>query len=458
MRNLTFILPTRQEDLGASAIPVLFYLLTMSSALANLATNSSTFSCNTCGIRFITSESQKSHMKSEWHRYNLKRRVADLPTISSETFVEKVKQNQIDVNTYTINRSSNEDEYGFVVRERKKNGGKRQITKKDLKKMSRGRQMFTGAAVGHSISGNALGNRSSSPNASEYSYMSLGDSVHSSQATETISIADTLSLGTGSLNSPILHPVESIDDSTLDTEEEVDQDDYGDDDDDEEEDYDILAVNGCLYCNSQNSNFEELLEHMLQKHGLFIPDKNYLVDAEGLVSFLWEILSDYNECLSCGFFGKNLESIQDHCISKAHCRMPYETNEERALFSPFFKYPVSSTNNSEAVQNDECKLDPTGVELALPSGFKVGHRSMMRYYRQDLKLDQPRMQSQTTVMSADRRLQNVNMGGLSKPVYDKEFKKMLTTTHRQRNISERRMYNKNSQINQFGHFRDPNRT
>ena len=48
------------------------------------------FTCNTCNLQFPTAEDQRGHMKSEWHRYNLKRRVAQLPPIDEDLFNSKV--------------------------------------------------------------------------------------------------------------------------------------------------------------------------------------------------------------------------------------------------------------------------------------------------------------------------------------------------------------------------------
>ncbi|KAK2074736.1 hypothetical protein P8C59_008919 [Phyllachora maydis] len=50
------------------------------------------YTCNTCQVAFRNSDLQKGHMRTDWHRYNLKRRVATLPPISSEVFTEKVLQ------------------------------------------------------------------------------------------------------------------------------------------------------------------------------------------------------------------------------------------------------------------------------------------------------------------------------------------------------------------------------
>ena len=38
----------------------------------------------------LAAELQKAHYKTDWHRYNLKRRVADLPPVSAENFQQRV--------------------------------------------------------------------------------------------------------------------------------------------------------------------------------------------------------------------------------------------------------------------------------------------------------------------------------------------------------------------------------
>ena len=52
------------------------------------------FTCNTCQVAFRSSDLQRAHMQTDWHRYNLKRRVASLPPLSSEIFTEKVLANK----------------------------------------------------------------------------------------------------------------------------------------------------------------------------------------------------------------------------------------------------------------------------------------------------------------------------------------------------------------------------
>lgn len=48
--------------------------------------------CLNCNVKFQTPDIQRDHYKTDWHRYNLKRRVADLPPVTAEEFQKRVQQ------------------------------------------------------------------------------------------------------------------------------------------------------------------------------------------------------------------------------------------------------------------------------------------------------------------------------------------------------------------------------
>lgn len=50
----------------------------------------SQFTCINCDARFANAEIQREHYKTDWHRYNLKRRVAQLPPVTAEEFQQRV--------------------------------------------------------------------------------------------------------------------------------------------------------------------------------------------------------------------------------------------------------------------------------------------------------------------------------------------------------------------------------
>ncbi|GJY08600.1 cytoplasmic 60S subunit biogenesis factor REI1 homolog 1-like protein [Tanacetum coccineum] len=50
---------------------------------------SSLASCNACNTEFSNENDQKNHYKSEWHRYNLKRKIAGVPGVTEALFLAR---------------------------------------------------------------------------------------------------------------------------------------------------------------------------------------------------------------------------------------------------------------------------------------------------------------------------------------------------------------------------------
>lgn len=48
------------------------------------------YTCISCRVAFTDGEVQRAHYKTDWHRYNLKRKVADMPPVTAENFEERV--------------------------------------------------------------------------------------------------------------------------------------------------------------------------------------------------------------------------------------------------------------------------------------------------------------------------------------------------------------------------------
>jgi len=52
------------------------------------------YKCLTCGVAFTDLEQLREHYKTDWHRYNLKRKVAAMPPVTLETFRDKMSKHQ----------------------------------------------------------------------------------------------------------------------------------------------------------------------------------------------------------------------------------------------------------------------------------------------------------------------------------------------------------------------------
>lgn len=140
---------------------------------------------------------------------------------------------------------------------------------------------------------------------------------------------------------------------------------------------------------------------MQKAHGMFIPDQDDLEDAEGLLVYLFSVISKFHECLYCGKVKDTANSIRDHMIDKGHCMIAFD--EELEQF-----YDFAGEETDEESKNDEPRhgaqqgrdsadleqerISPpshdfhpdSDHELHLPSGRVLGHRSLSRYYRQNL--------------------------------------------------------------------------
>lgn len=63
----------------------------------SIMSNKTIFTCVTCNIAYNDADLQRDHYKTDWHRYNLKRKVAELPPIPYEAFQEKLEQQKVQV-------------------------------------------------------------------------------------------------------------------------------------------------------------------------------------------------------------------------------------------------------------------------------------------------------------------------------------------------------------------------
>ncbi|KAH3671122.1 hypothetical protein OGAPHI_000833 [Ogataea philodendri] len=359
------------------------------------------YTCNSCQIVLPTADVQRIHMKTDWHRYNLKRRVAGLTPVESVIFQSKValQQRQDAFN-------ATQDEFGFYVH-KKTTSGRRQPTKKDAK-----RQRRRDSGAGRRADRRALSPAGSV--ASRVSEFSLG-TVNSGVDSE-YTLDDLVSDRADS---------EFEFASTTEVSDTDDSDGYS-----TEEEEEVVLTN-CFYCGAVYDDEEANVAHMSSYHGLFIPEKEYLTDLSGLLQYLGDTLILHKECLRCGFVGKNTESIRQHIRSKGHCVIPYETRPERQLIEKFYTFDEDDLTT--------VKILPSGIEL--PDGRVLGSRSFSKYYKQSF----PRRDREVgegeqtmTLMVADRKAE---FAAVARPVIETRREKVsLRQIRKQNNLA---------------HFRDP---
>ncbi|KAF9938341.1 hypothetical protein BGZ65_013034 [Modicella reniformis] len=330
------------------------------------------FTCLACQVAFKTADPQREHYRSDWHRYNLKRKMVELPPVNAEIFAQRViaQQQKVaedqDVADDTLECKTCRKSYSS------ENAYQNHMGSKKHKEME--------AKL-------AANPRCEKPRVEKPTRSDV-ESI-TSQMTVDLSITDETTQ----------EEMEAIMDKKIESAIRLEPTD-------------------CLFCTEKAETFERNVEHMTKAHGLFIPDIEYLVDLEGLIKYLGEKVSVGNICLYCNGKGrqiKSLEAVRKHMVDKGHCKIPYDTEAEMLEIADFYdfrsSYPeeqqrrmleaAEKADAGEINEDDEELGDEYGVdtgarlgedemELVLPSGARLGHRSLSRYYKQNIKPEETR--------------------------------------------------------------------
>jgi len=318
----------------------------MSAATIVNQPRSQLFTCLACQVEFNTAKSQRVHYGTDWHRYNLKRKVAELPPVTSEVFNQKVLAQQA--------QSNDADRKASFSAE---------------------------CAACNKIyySENAYGNHLQS---------NKHKAAEAKAALEGITHTKKVVVIKGATKIP----------------KEANEGDIASLIDKKIEIAIALEEVDCLFCTQKFESFDENMQHMTKVHSFFIPEIEYLIDLGGLIKYLGEKISVGNVCLYCGREMKNLEAVRKHMIDKGHCKIAYESDEDIMEVVEFYdftsSYPdaddddnwVLVSDDDDEAENEESEeflkegmIYEEDMELVLPSGKRLGHRSLQRYYKQNLR-------------------------------------------------------------------------
>ena len=129
----------------------------------------------------------------------------------------------------------------------------------------------------------------------------------------------------------------------------------------------------CLFCNYDSPTWKLSVAHMTKFHGLFIPEKSYLVDLEGLLQYFQAKIYENRECLYCHKLKNTRDAVQTHMRDKGHCRVAFETEEEMIEVGQFYDFSSTYSDEEEMSDSDEemeerPRKSTGGVRLPKASG------------------------------------------------------------------------------------------
>ncbi|XP_041478384.1 zinc finger protein 622-like [Lytechinus variegatus] len=353
--------------------------------------SSGAFTCISCRVAFASTDLQRAHYKSDWHRYNLKRKVAELPPVTAADFKQRLLAQQSKTAEAQRDTSTRCGVCG------KHFGTENAYTNHLQSKKHKDAEAKMKAASDQSqVSVKNAKNKRDQAKVDAYE----GEKMKREGAEKKKKMDNNAAPPTPSSR------------LRKENKDEV-ADEVMDDDDEEEEWEDVegeeIPPTDCLFCSQSTSSIEDNLHHMTVSHSFYLPNVEFIADMEGLLSYLGVKVGCDFMCLWCNEKGKSfysLDSVQRHMRDKGHSKILYEGDAiyEYSDFYDFRKsYPDYDERNGGAVggemrseddEDEEEEMDlgsyemkEEGFELTLPSGMKIGHRELSKYYKQNLPLE-----------------------------------------------------------------------
>jgi len=292
--------------------------------------------CVTCRINLTDDASKYQHYRCDWHKYNLKRKVAGRPPISLSLFEEnlaKVRRNQamVEQRKLVIYKCN-------ICRKTFKSEGSCEThlnTKKHKQKLNEECQRL------------------------KVSEIPLNEII-SSQIQDTESVAS---------QEPV-YPLEAI------------------------------PLKHCLFCPRADDTLSDSLDHMLNAHGFAIPFIQHVCSLEGLILFLGRSIGEGGECPTCKKHFHSLQGVWAHMDDKNHCKLVLPEYEETLYdeFYDFSREKGSEHSaGSIGIEPQVRELNnrrPVAVnefdELVLSDGSTIGHRNLQRVYNQAIRPEDSR--------------------------------------------------------------------
>jgi pre-60S factor REI1 len=322
------------------------------------------FTCITCRVVFVDAEMQRDHYKTDWHRYNLKRKVAELPPVSAENFQDRILSHK-------------------AMMEAEEGAGKQSNYCKLCKKHFSTVNSYEShvRSKKHREQLLKLGHEEETGKVERLNKLNSDDIMEHGEGRDGEKRTVT-STKEGQVN------IVPCGDGIVD-----EKSDDGDDDSWEDVEVEGLDVTDCLFCPHTSGDLEVNLDHMSRSHGFFLPDAEYLVDMKGLVRYLGNKVGIDYVCLYCGDHGRrfhSLEAVQKHMVDKGHAKIMF-SGDNALEFADFYDYRTSYPDHPSVGEDEEEMPDSRvcvndNLELVLPSGVTLGHRSLKHYYKQNLSL------------------------------------------------------------------------
>ena len=128
----------------------------------------------------------------------------------------------------------------------------------------------------------------------------------------------------------------------------------------------------CVYSNKILPDAAACLAHMETVYGLYVPDKEYLVDVVGYIRALAAVVWEEGRCLNCGLaFQGGALAVQQHMRDKSHIQpgawLSHNVLSDFYDFRPSYPDYVAGANDTSTPMEDDADWqDEDGVYTVAP--------------------------------------------------------------------------------------------
>lgn len=412
------------------------------------AESSPLYTCMSCLVGFHSPLDQRTHYRSDLHRYNMKRQVAGLPPVRQDIFEQKVQQRQAgDASNVAEQQQQAEASTSSTPKKPRcadcaKSFNSEGALSTHLNSRKHKETMAKSGAAATASSSKASVNPPANANANPDLVFRVpaaamsGLSSQSGPADGVKEVERALPNTTGSAQDPVVASAADVEEANANASASTAQPPLqaptsltiSEDATDAEVEAAIAArlasttridpATQCIFCSASGfADLDASLTHMHKTHGFFLPERPYIVDLPGLAQYLADKVSVGHLCLYCNGRGRGFntaEAARKHMLSKYHCKVAYDRDEDKLELGDFYDFTSSYPDAGEEEDGgegwedmdvddeeegeegddsdeDEDDIPASGLrygdseyELVLPSGARLGHRSLARYYRQTL--------------------------------------------------------------------------
>jgi pre-60S factor REI1 len=205
-----------------------------------------------------------------------------------------------------------------------------------------------------------------------------------------------------------------------------------------------FSLKDSLFDGHRAASFDANLRYMTKTFSFFSPELEFLSDIKGLIRYLGQKISIGNTCIFCNKTYYSKEAVQSHMRDGSHCMIAWEENEEEYLdFYDWSNDPRAQPISEESEEDAEPFHFTEHNELVLASGKILGPRQLKVYYDQRHRA-RSHQQLVTSLMQEHRRLEAIER---QKSTYTPQ-----NTIRRQQNINLKT----GLKINNQKHYRNSN--